>query len=167
MTRQASFLPTATPLSKQRSSLITHLIWILYKPATKSVQILDLTNECKVVASIDKPRTSFIKFSPLGTWITLWETFYRTWNNQSFFCGCYYTFSMLLLPFILSEQGRQKGSAQFVDLQLQNRPALHVHGSAETPRKVRTFLSHSLLLSKLKTKPTMKFNLTWKIACST
>jgi len=46
---------------------------------------------------------------------------------------------MLLLPFILSEQGRQKGSAQFVDLQLQNRPALHVHGSTQTPRKVRTF----------------------------
>lgn len=26
--------------------------------------------------TIDKPRTSYLKFSPLGTYIVLWETFY-------------------------------------------------------------------------------------------
>ena len=41
-----------------------------------SVKIIDLTEECKVIASIDKSRTSYLKFSPLGSYLILWETFY-------------------------------------------------------------------------------------------
>lgn len=40
------------------------------------VKLIDMKNECKLIASIDKPRTSYLKFSPLGTYLVLWETFY-------------------------------------------------------------------------------------------
>jgi hypothetical protein len=40
------------------------------------VNIIDLKNECKLITSIEKPRTSYLKFSPLGSYLILWETFY-------------------------------------------------------------------------------------------
>lgn len=42
------------------------------------VNVIDLKNECKVVVAIDKPRTCYLKFSPLGSYVILWETFYVT-----------------------------------------------------------------------------------------
>jgi translation initiation factor 2A len=41
-----------------------------------------LKNDCRVVTSIEKPRTSYLKFSPLGTYFTIWETFHISKDDQ-------------------------------------------------------------------------------------
>ena len=46
--------------------------------------MIDLTNQCKVVTTISRPRTSYLKFSPLGTHLVTWETFYSKKNKIKF-----------------------------------------------------------------------------------
>lgn len=46
------------------------------------VKVIDLENECKEITTIDKPRTIYLKFSPLGTYLILWETFYVTKEDK-------------------------------------------------------------------------------------
>lgn len=46
------------------------------------VYALEGTTESRLVATIDKPRTSYLKFSPLGSYLILWETFYVTKDEK-------------------------------------------------------------------------------------
>ncbi|CAF0707346.1 unnamed protein product [Brachionus calyciflorus] len=46
------------------------------------VKVIDLENNCSVLSSIDRPRTSYIRFSPLGNYIVLWETFHISKDAQ-------------------------------------------------------------------------------------
>ena len=47
------------------------------------MRVVDLEDECKLICQIDKPRTSYLKFSPLGSYLTVWETFHISNSKDS------------------------------------------------------------------------------------
>lgn len=40
------------------------------------VAVIDLKADCKLVCQLDRPRTSYLKFSSRGSYLTVWETFH-------------------------------------------------------------------------------------------
>ncbi|RNA08563.1 eukaryotic translation initiation factor 2A [Brachionus plicatilis] len=45
-------------------------------------RVIDLQDDCKVVVEIERPRTSYLKFSPRGNYLITWETFHISKDNQ-------------------------------------------------------------------------------------
>ena len=78
-----------------------------------SVFVVDLKNECKVVATINRPRTSYIKFSPQGSFLVLWETFYvgKDGNADNFNLNIYETVTGKLIKSFV----QKKQAENFVD----------------------------------------------------